>query len=206
MSFATGRAEPILLMLVDSGTPFEQEVITRADWLVQQELEERHPSRYPFGQLPTLTFGHGARGGNDTVLGETSAILHFLSEKLAPIGAVKSPPDARARLEQIRSASATVIDRLLPFANPDGAHKGNSKLRAIEVISEPYLESLEYHLNASFFPPLLVAPLTDGQPGTTLSPAAATAATALSLILDRIQTYDGSRSKTKDQGLDTESS
>lgn len=44
------------------------------------------PPRFPFGALPTLTFGHGARGGADTILSETSAILLFLEGKLAAPG------------------------------------------------------------------------------------------------------------------------
>ncbi|KAM0790021.1 hypothetical protein ACM66B_005350 [Microbotryomycetes sp. NB124-2] len=176
-----GRAEPILLMLVDSGADYEEEILSKADWQELKRTRQVKPPRFPFSQLPTLTFGHGARGGQDGVLAETGAILHFLAERLAPVGAVTSPPDSRARLEMIRSAAATLIDRLLPLAaDPASA----DKQQVYQNTVEPFLQSLEYHLASSFFPPMLVNPLTNGQPGTTLSPAAATASTAISLILD----------------------
>ncbi|KAK4051059.1 hypothetical protein OIV83_003188 [Microbotryomycetes sp. JL201] len=176
-----GRAEPILLMLVDSGVEYEQEVLTKKEWLGLRQAGQVKAPKFPFSQLPILTFGHGARGGQDGVLAETGAILQFLAERLAPAGAVTSPPDSRARLEMIRSAAATLIDRLLPLAADS---KRANKQETYQRIVEPFLQSLEYHLASSFFPPMLVNPLTNGQPGTTLSPAAATASTAISLIID----------------------
>lgn len=101
----------------------------------------------------------------------------------------------------IRSASATVIDRLLPFAPLPAASTDSVTAEALTLqsdIIEPYLSALEFHLASSFFPPLVIAPMTDGRPGTTLSPAAATTAVAIALIEDILAIEASSKSIRED--------
>jgi hypothetical protein len=119
-----------------------------------KRIGQAGPPRFPFNYLPTLKFGYGARGGKQSVLAETGAILSYLEQSLRtePNG---SSPDMRAH----RSTLLTSI-------------------------IQSYLISLEFHLSSSFFPPLLTHPFEDGRPGTSLSPASAAGITALSLISD----------------------
>lgn len=164
---------------------------------------ETGPPRFPFNGLPTLTFGHGARGGQDTILAETGAILLFLEGKLAAPGTVtvssaflnyspssysnpslplQSPPDARARLEMVREASAFLLNRLFASASSADWLGPTSRQHMLSTLILPYLTSLSHHLSSAFFPPLLTPPLTLGQPGSSLSAAAASAATVISFI------------------------
>ncbi|ORY83496.1 hypothetical protein BCR35DRAFT_303345 [Leucosporidium creatinivorum] len=177
-----GRAEPILLLLIDSNTDFEQEIITAEDWREMKAKGETGPPRFPFNGLPTLTFGHGARGGQDTILAETGAILLFLEGKLAAPGTVQSPPDARARLEMVREASAFLLNRLFASASSSDWLAPPSRQHMLSTLILPYLTSLSHHLSSAFFPPLLTPPLTLGQPGSSLSAAAASACTVISFI------------------------
>ncbi|KDE06834.1 hypothetical protein MVLG_02870 [Microbotryum lychnidis-dioicae p1A1 Lamole] len=176
-----GRAEPILLLLIDSGTEFEHEIIQYKTWGDLKARGENGPPNFPFAALPVLTFGHGARGGNDTKLAETGAILMFLEGKFAAAGTSPSPPDAKARLEMIRCASSFLLTRLFSLVSPTWLEPA-SRTHLLRSLIHPFLSSLSHHLSSSFFPPLLTRPLTNGQPGTSLSPAAATAYTTLCLI------------------------
>ncbi|SCV73707.1 BQ2448_6137 [Microbotryum intermedium] len=83
----------------------------------------------------------------------------------------------------IRCASAFLLTRLFSLINP-GWLEPSSRIHLLRSLIHPYLSSLSHHLSSSFFPPLLTRPLTNGQPGTSLSPAAATAYTTLCLIQD----------------------
>lgn len=142
------------------------------------------PPRFPFNYLPTLTFGHGARGGKQSVLAETGAILSYLEQSLRtePNG---SSPDMRARMEMIQEASLAVLDKCFSMAktSPTWLQPPHRSTLLTSII-QPYLTSLEYHLTSSFYPPLLTHPFEDGRPGTSLSPASAAATTALSVISD----------------------
>lgn len=55
--------------------------MTSERWLELKQAGAAGPPEYPFGALPVLTFSHGARGGNDTKLSETGAILTYLEGK-----------------------------------------------------------------------------------------------------------------------------
>lgn len=75
-----GRCDPIYYLLVDAGVDFETELIPANEWKKMKVSGDVAASqdRFPFSYLPTLTVGHGARGGSPTVLCENSAILHYL--------------------------------------------------------------------------------------------------------------------------------
>lgn len=81
---ARGRCDPIYYMLVDAGVEFDTELVSPDEWNEMKAAGEIHTRSHPFSLLPTLTFGHGARGGSETVLAEASAILTFLELKFCP--------------------------------------------------------------------------------------------------------------------------
>lgn len=79
-------------MLIDSATDFTLELVSFEDWSAIVDRGEAVPPDYPFGTLPILTFGHGARGGSDSHVSEPSAILTFLEGKLSPLGSARVRP------------------------------------------------------------------------------------------------------------------
>ncbi|KAM0751040.1 hypothetical protein T439DRAFT_325196 [Meredithblackwellia eburnea MCA 4105] len=179
-----GTTEPILLLLIDSATDFTHDVVSPIEWDSIVQKGDAKPPDYPFGTLPLITFGHGARGGNDTTISEPSAILFFLEAKLAPIGSATRAPDAQGRLEMLRSASSHLLTQLLTLMTTSPDWLSPPHRDPLKIICETYLASLSYHLSSSFFPPLLSPPLPEGQPGTSLTAAVATAATLVALIED----------------------
>lgn len=103
----------------------------------------------------------------------------------------QSPPDASARLEMILSASSNLYSYIIQLANssqpePSSWIEGPARAELLSRHVLPWLASLEWHLSSDFFPPLLTAPPAEesGQPGTTLSGAAASAAVTLELLGD----------------------
>lgn len=78
------RGEPVLLLLVDSGIPFTLEEVTRETWVRWRTSGKVTRDDYPYSALPVLRVRDKSAGGNDFVLAETSAILSFLEEYLAP--------------------------------------------------------------------------------------------------------------------------
>ncbi|KAI5479451.1 hypothetical protein MNV49_003595 [Pseudohyphozyma bogoriensis] len=184
-----GRADPILLLLLDSSTQFTHSTLAYAEWDALKSSGQAVAPEYPFSKLPTFRFGHGARGGNDTTLAETAAILGFLEKKLAPVGTTASPPDATARLTMILSSSLELLAHLLALTSTTTTSPPPSFLlpphrSALLTTITTYLTSLEHHLSSSFFPPLFSDPLPLAQPGTNLTPAAATAVTVISFVQD----------------------
>lgn len=174
---------PLLLLLNDSNQHFSSSLSPPS---IQLAL-----STHPTLSLPTLTFDHGARGGNLTVLSEPSSIALFLEGKLSPhhqgpAFGTGSAPDARARLEQMRAFSASFLESFSvgdrPFYSPSPSLPTTFNTDpAIERV-QLYLTVLEHHLQGSFFPPLLAPPLGEGRTGTTLTPAAAWIWTCIEFI------------------------
>lgn len=82
----------------------------------------------------------------------------------------------------VREASAFLLNRLFSTAASADWLAPPQRQHMINTLILPYLTSLSFHVSSAFFPPLLTPPLTLGQPGTSLSAAAATATTVISLI------------------------
>lgn len=82
----------------------------------------------------------------------------------------------------VREASAFLLNRLFANASSPTWLSPPHRHALLKDIITPYLSSLSHHLSSSFFPPLLTSPLSLGQPGTSLTAAAASASTAISLI------------------------
>ena len=82
----------------------------------------------------------------------------------------------------VREASAFLLNRLFSSAASADWLAPPHRQHMLNTLILPYLSSLSFHVGSAFFPPLLTPPLTSGQPGTSLSAAAATATTVISLI------------------------
>ncbi|KAG8219880.1 hypothetical protein J3R82DRAFT_859 [Butyriboletus roseoflavus] len=80
------RGEPVLLLLADSGIPFTLEEVAPETWGRWKTSGNITRDLYPYSALPVLRVRDKSAGGNEFVLAETSAILTFLEEFLAPRG------------------------------------------------------------------------------------------------------------------------
>lgn len=83
----------------------------------------------------------------------------------------------------IREASSHLMNKLFALVSPTWLQPPH-RFTLLDRIIIPYLNSLEFHLSSSFYPPLLITPLESGRPGTSLSPASAAATTCLAFIGD----------------------
>lgn len=81
-----GRGEPVLLLLADSGTPFALEEVPPETWVRLKTSGKITRDFYPYSAMPVLRVRDKSARKNDFVLAETSAILAFLEEFLAPRG------------------------------------------------------------------------------------------------------------------------
>lgn len=79
------RGEPVLLLLVDSGIPFTLEEVAPETWGRWRTSGKVTRDVYPYSALPVLRV-RDKSAGNEFVLAETSAIMTFLEEVLAPRG------------------------------------------------------------------------------------------------------------------------
>ena len=83
------RCEPVLLILADSGMQFEYEEIPVTKWVGMRKTGQVKPTTFPYSALPILRVtGNTSDDGGEFLLGETSAILSYLEETLAPPGAM----------------------------------------------------------------------------------------------------------------------
>lgn len=82
----------------------------------------------------------------------------------------------------VREAATFLLSRLFSLASSPDWLAPPSRQHMLDSHIIPYLTSLNYHLSSTFFPPLLTPPLVLGQPGTSLSAAAASACTVISFI------------------------
>ncbi|KIJ68355.1 hypothetical protein HYDPIDRAFT_106543 [Hydnomerulius pinastri MD-312] len=109
------RGEPVLLFLVDSGLPFTLEEISPTTW--GQLRKTVTNDDYPYSALPVLRVREKSAkdGSKDFVLAETSAILAFLEEFLAPKGTPllkDTSLEVRASTTMIKEASLFFLDRV----------------------------------------------------------------------------------------------
>lgn len=101
------RGEPILLLLADSGISYKLEEISTATWLQLKRTHQISNDQFPYSMVPVLHAKCKSEigGEKEVVLGETSAILSFLDDVLAPPGDTVGPhfsrlvkyPDGRSR-------------------------------------------------------------------------------------------------------------
>lgn len=80
------RGEPVLLLLADSGVAFTLEQVSPETWVQWRRTGRVTGDVYPYSALPVLRVRDKSVPGKDFVLAETSAILSFLEEFLAPQG------------------------------------------------------------------------------------------------------------------------
>jgi len=86
-----GRSEPLLLILADSGTQFEHEQIPLMKWGEMKKTGQVTPAMFPYSCMPVLRVTNKtSEEKGELLLGETSAILSYLEEILAPPGAMVS--------------------------------------------------------------------------------------------------------------------
>ncbi|KAI6031757.1 hypothetical protein BKA83DRAFT_91353, partial [Pisolithus microcarpus] len=85
------RGEPVLLLLVDSGVPFELEEIPLVTWKQWKKTRQITNDKFPYSALPVLHARHTVTGNRpkEFVLAETSAILTYLDETLDPSGTTR---------------------------------------------------------------------------------------------------------------------
>ncbi|KAL4071012.1 hypothetical protein J3A83DRAFT_3344756 [Scleroderma citrinum] len=111
------RLEPILLRIVDAGVPFQLEEIPLAAWSQWKKTHQIARDKFPFSGVPILRAKYG---GKELVLGETSAILTFLDETLAPAGTHHQgrdlPLDVRVHIQMIKEASLFFLGRSLQMS------------------------------------------------------------------------------------------
>ncbi|KAG2350456.1 hypothetical protein BDR05DRAFT_23718 [Suillus weaverae] len=111
------RCEPVLLILTDSGTQFEYEEIPLAKWGEMKKTGQVTPAMFPYGGMPVLRVtDKSSEQRSEFLLGETSAILSYLEEILAPPGATQLnkdlPLQTRVRTQMIREASLFFTNRV----------------------------------------------------------------------------------------------
>ncbi|KAL4064912.1 hypothetical protein V8B97DRAFT_1985426 [Scleroderma yunnanense] len=125
------RLEPILLRIVDAGVPFQLEEIPLAAWSQWKKTHQIARDKFPFSGVPILRAKYG---GKELVLGETSAILTFLDETLAPAGTHHQgrdlPLDVRVHIQMIKEASLFFLGRSLQMS-------GSSEVSVIVFVSFP---------------------------------------------------------------------
>ncbi|KAI6007336.1 hypothetical protein EDD15DRAFT_48471 [Pisolithus albus] len=112
------RGEPVLLLLVDSGVPFELEEIPLVTWEQWKKTRQITNDMFPYSALPVLHARHTMteHGPKEFVLGETSAILTYLDETLDPAGtalAGKLPLEVRVRIQMVKEAALFAMVRVL---------------------------------------------------------------------------------------------
>jgi glutathione S-transferase len=81
----------VLLLLADSGIQFEYEEIPLVKWGRMKKTGKVTPAMFPSGGVPVLRVtDKSSEQRSEFLLGETSAILSYLEEILAPPGAMVS--------------------------------------------------------------------------------------------------------------------
>ncbi|KAG2118434.1 hypothetical protein DEU56DRAFT_837925 [Suillus clintonianus] len=110
------RCEPVLYILADSGAQFEYEEIPLMKWGEMKKTGQVTPAIFPYSGVPVLRVtDESSEQRSEFLLGETSAILSYLEEILAPPGATLNkdlPLQTRVRTQMIREASLFFTNRV----------------------------------------------------------------------------------------------
>lgn len=112
------RGEPILLLLVDSGVPFNLEEIPVVTWERWKKARQITSDKFPYSAVPVLRVRHEVvqNGQQEFVLAETSTILTYLNEALAPAGTTLEkdlPLEVRVRIQMVKEAALFAMVRIL---------------------------------------------------------------------------------------------
>lgn len=112
------RGEPVLLLLVDSGVPFELEEIPLVTWEQWKKTRQITNDKFPYSALPVLHARHTVTGNRpkEFVLAETSAILTYLDETLDPSGTTlerELPLEVRVCIQMVKEAALFAMVRVL---------------------------------------------------------------------------------------------
>ncbi|KAH7911957.1 hypothetical protein BJ138DRAFT_1149498 [Hygrophoropsis aurantiaca] len=144
-----GRCEPVLILLADSGVPFTYEEISISTWIGWKTDGKITPDQLPYAGLPVLRVKASNESDKDFVLGETSAILTFLEEYLAPrtILPLDLPPETRARLRMIIEASLFFLNRVFQMSKDKDWLAPPTRHVIWNGIVTPYLRSTEKALS-----------------------------------------------------------
>lgn len=181
-SVLAGRVDPILLLLVDGGIQFELETVGYEEWAQLKEKGENGPPRFPFNAMPTLTHN---MAGREEVLAEEAAILTFVEQSSSSTLSAQRSAEHKARIEQLRSASMFVCNKLWTMATDEQWLAPPRRDDVLKQVILPFLRSLEWHLASNIFPPIVHPPPKDhSRPGTTLTAAAAAATSAIDFMCD----------------------
>ncbi|KAG1755194.1 uncharacterized protein EDB91DRAFT_279001 [Suillus paluster] len=116
------RCEPVLLILADSGTQFEYE------------------------EIPLMKWGEMKKTGSEFLLGETTAILSYLEEILAPPGATLNkdlPLQTRVRAQMITEASLYFTNRVWQLSVEKDWLAPPSRDKIWKAITSRYLRNTE---------------------------------------------------------------
>ncbi|KAI6132756.1 hypothetical protein EDD16DRAFT_6650 [Pisolithus croceorrhizus] len=116
-----GRGEPILLLLVDSGVPFDLEEIPLVTWKQWKKTRQITNDKFPYSALPVLHASHRVMANEPKtfVFAETSAILTYLDEILDPTGTTPErelPLEVRVRIQMVKEASLFAVVRIFGMA------------------------------------------------------------------------------------------
>ncbi|KAG1757480.1 hypothetical protein EDB19DRAFT_1657640 [Suillus lakei] len=141
------RCEPVLFMLADSGTQFEYEEIPLVKWGEMKKTGQVTPAMYPFAGVPVLrVIDKSSEQRSDFLLGETSAILSYLEEILAPPGATLNkdlPLQTRVRTQMIKEASLFFTNRVWQLSVEKDWLAPPSRDKIWKAITVRYLRNTE---------------------------------------------------------------
>ncbi|KAI6102871.1 hypothetical protein F5141DRAFT_235189 [Pisolithus sp. B1] len=112
------RGEPVLLLLVDSGVPFDLEEIPLVTWAQWKKTRQITNDKFPYSALPVLHARHKVTPNEPKafVFAETSAVLTYLDETLDPAGTTlerELPLEVRVRIQMVKEAALFAMVRIL---------------------------------------------------------------------------------------------
>ncbi|KAH8919070.1 hypothetical protein BT69DRAFT_1285164 [Atractiella rhizophila] len=111
-----GLVEPLLLMLIDSGHPFEYSTITYEEISALREQGKLNPEDgYPFGLFPILKAKYH---GESFILSECLAIGALLEEEFGGSILGKKGPLTKAKEMMLTTAAATHRSNVFYVADP----------------------------------------------------------------------------------------
>ncbi|KAK4699806.1 hypothetical protein P7C70_g6450, partial [Phenoliferia sp. Uapishka_3] len=84
----------------------------------------------------------------------------------------------------LRTTSSTLLAHIIHLSSTSPTWLDPPNRAPLEALCVTYLSSLSFHLSSTFYPPLVIAPLPMGAPGSSLTAAAVMTATTVSLIED----------------------
>lgn len=144
------RCEPVLLLLADSGIQFGYEEIPLVKWGRMKKTGKVTPAMFPSGGVPVLRVtDKSSEQRSEFLLGETSAILSYLEEILAPRGAMLNkdlPLQTRVRTQMIKEGSLFFTNRVWQLSVEKDWLAPPSRDKIWKAITVRYLRNTEFAL------------------------------------------------------------